>query len=152
MKTLVKNPEGHPPKYKSPEELQKKILDYFQNPPDTRPIYNKDGDKIADLPVLTITGLVIHCGFADRQSFYDYEKNPKFAYTIKRARIFIEREYEILLQKGLGAGAIFALKNFGWKNDDFDFKIENHNHFTNINLKELNLKAPEELLRIAIAK
>ena len=42
------------------------------------------------------------------------EKEDKFCYTIKKARLFIEHEYESLLSYGNVAGAIFALKNFGW--------------------------------------
>lgn len=114
-KTLTqKRGPGQPPFYATKEELETKILDYFTNCPDKRPIYNKLGEKISEVPELTITGLALHLGFCDRQSFYAYEKRPEFCYTIKKARSLIEKEYEILLKRGLGAGAIFALKNFGW--------------------------------------
>lgn len=108
---------GRPPKYKTAEELQEKIEDYFENgisyrkvvvgPPNSR--------RVIEVPVITITGLVLHCGFSDRSSFYKLEEQQEFLHTIKRARAFITREYEELLQNGLGAGAIFALKNFGWE-------------------------------------
>ena len=115
------NDPWRPPKYKTPEELQEKIKEYFTNCPDKRPIYNKLGKKVAEVPELTLTGLALHCGFCSRQSFYDYEKKNEFSYTIKRARALIEQVYEKLLQRGLGAGAIFALKNFGWRdNQDQD--------------------------------
>jgi hypothetical protein len=45
---------------------------------------------------------------------YDYEKREEFSYTIKRARVFIENEYEFRLNSGNPTGAIFALKNLGW--------------------------------------
>jgi len=106
---------GRTPFYKTAKELQKKIEKYFKDPPYKRDVFNKDGEVIAKVPVLTITGLVLYLGFCDRHSFYDLEKQEKFSHTIKKARSFIEQEYEVLLQKGLGAGAIFALKNFGWK-------------------------------------
>lgn len=105
---------GRPPHFKTPQELQDKINDFFANCPDKRSIYDKQGVKIGEVPELTITGLALHLGFCDRHSFYDYEKYPEFSHTIKKARSLIEREYEILLKNGLGAGAIFALKNFKW--------------------------------------
>ena len=110
-------PAGRPPKYETAEQLQKKIDEYFEKCPDKRIIYNKDGEKIAEVPEYTITGLVIYCGFCSRNSFYDYEKKENFQYTIKRARTLIENHYERLLQRGNGAGAIFALKNFGWTDE-----------------------------------
>jgi len=67
------------------------------------------------VPVPTITGLVLYLGFESRQSFYDYEEKKEFSYTIKRARTLIEKEYEEMLQTGNTVGAIFALKNMGWK-------------------------------------
>jgi len=87
----------------------------------------------------------LFCGFADRSAFYEYEKKPDFAYTIKRAREFIAREYEEILQANGSSAAIFALKNFGWtdrqeishevkkyyfeefKNDSFDDLIRKYN-------------------------
>ena len=86
------------PNYETPEELQAAISDYI----------NSNTGK------LTITGLAYHLGFESRQSFYDYEKRENFSYTIKRARLFIENEYEKLLISNNTTGAIFALKNFGW--------------------------------------
>jgi len=105
---------GRPAIFKTPEELEAKVNEFFTNCPDKRPIYNKAGEKIDEIPELTITGLALFLGFCDRHSFYDYEKHPEFSHIIKKARSLIEKEYEILLKRGLGAGAIFALKNFRW--------------------------------------
>ena len=107
------NPVGRPPKYKTAEELQTKISEYFKSGHRSRTVTDKEGFPVK-VPILTITGLVHYCGFCDRHSFYDLEKQDKFSHTIKQARSFIEQEYEEMLQRGLGAGAIFALKNFGW--------------------------------------
>jgi hypothetical protein len=90
-------PAGRPPKYESAEQLQEAIDKYFES-----------------TPLLTITGLCLHLGFESRQSFYDLQKNEEFSYTIKKARMRIESAYEELLQSKAFAGAIFALKNFGW--------------------------------------
>lgn len=102
--------------YKTADELQAAISDYFQNPPTKSVIVGKgDNQQVIELPVLTITGLAYHLGFESRQSFYAYEDRPEFSYTIKRARLFIENDYEKQLQIGNTTGAIFALKNFGWR-------------------------------------
>lgn len=106
---------GRPPMYKSVDELQKAISDYFENPPTKEVVIGKgENQQVVNIPVLTITGLAYHLGFESRQSFYAYEDKPEFSYTIKRARLFIENDYEKQLQIGNTTGAIFALKNFGW--------------------------------------
>ena len=75
---------------------------------------NKDGEIVGSVSIITITGLVIYLGFCDRAAFYDYGKKEKFCHTIKKARTFIEQEYEECLKSNNCTGAIFALKNFGW--------------------------------------
>lgn len=119
------NKGGRPPHFETPEDLQKEIDKYLKNCPDKKVIVTKKGDKI-EIPTPTISGLCYYLGFESRQSFYDYEKKDGdiedsessnklgFSYTIKRARLFIEKEYESLLSTNAYAGAIFALKNFGW--------------------------------------
>ena len=87
--------------YKDPAELAEKIQEYFD--------YIQSGN----IPP-TITGIAHFLGFESRQSFYDYEQKPEFAYTVKRARLSIEMAYEERLHGNSNAGAIFALKNFGW--------------------------------------
>jgi len=108
---------GRPPKYETAEELQKAIEDYFENGITYRKVLvgPHNNKKIKEIPVITITGLVLHCGFCNRASFYKLEEQEEFLHTIKTARTFIEKEYEELLQNGGGSGAIFALKNFGWE-------------------------------------
>lgn len=113
-----KQPVGRPPMYKTAEELEDKIDEYFESGYETRKVMVKQGKDDyteKDTKLITISGLVLFLGFCDRASFYDYGKNPKFSHTIKKARSFIERHYEGIIQSGNPAGAIFALKNFGWK-------------------------------------
>jgi hypothetical protein len=105
---------GRPPKYNNPEELQNKIDEYFDKGCTTDDVYLKGTDICLKVKRPTITGLILYVGFCNRASFYDYELIPEFTNTIKSARLKMEQHYEELLQKGLGAGAIFALKNFGW--------------------------------------
>ncbi len=105
---------GRPPMFKDAEELQKKIDEYFNGGCRTKTIFaGKDKDPF-EIPIPTISGLAYFIGFESRQSFYDYEKKPDFAYTIKKARLYIEQEYEMQLSAGNTVGAIFALKNMGW--------------------------------------
>lgn len=72
----------------------------------------------------TWTGLAIHLGFESRQSLEDYKSKDGFSYPIKKALLRIERKYEEAMMKQ-PAGAIFALKNFGWKDkQEIDQKTE----------------------------
>lgn len=109
---MAKHAGGRPPIFKTPEELQNKINEYFKNP-DYRQVATKTGE-VVDIPVYTICGLAYRLGFESRQSIYDYEKHGKFSYIIKRARLFIENEYEKKLCDNNCTGIIFALKNMGW--------------------------------------
>lgn len=110
---------GRTPIFKSPELLEKKIQEYFED----------DNEK-----PLTITGLCLYCGFESRQSFYDLEKREGFSYTIKKARMRIENAYEKNLHDKTPAGSIFALKNLGWT----DQQQFNHNiYYSNISDEEL---------------
>ena len=91
-------PSGNP-FYETPEQMQVEIDRYLN-------------DHDCDF---TITGLALELGFCSRQSFYDYEEKENFSYTIKKARLHIERAYEKKLSGKEVGGAIFALKNLGWK-------------------------------------
>jgi len=102
-------------KYENAEDMQEKILEYFKEGRNVRRVFDSRLQKVREIPVLTITWLVLYLGFENRKSFYDYEKKPLFSHTIKRARTFIEMEYEEMLSHGNHTAAIFALKNFGWK-------------------------------------
>jgi len=101
-----------PIKYKTPSDLSDKIEEYF--------------DSVDEEIDITITGLVLFLGFADRHSFYDYEKKDGYTHTIKKARTRIENSYEKSLRKDGRSGDIFALKNFGWR-DKQEIEIKEHN-------------------------
>lgn len=108
------------PIYKSPEEFESAVNEYFEFiKGESQHIVKEDGTvqenwKRKPEPP-TITGLTLFLGFCDRRSFYDYEQNEGFSYTVKKARLRIEAEYEKALHYQSPTGAIFALKNFGWK-------------------------------------
>lgn len=93
---------GRPLKFETPEQLETAIQDYFDK-------------QIADLKPITITGLAYYLGFCDRQSIYDYKEREEFSCIIKRATFFVESCYEGKLSGTTPTGAIFALKNMGWR-------------------------------------
>lgn len=117
------------PFFESPEELQEGIDSYFTEQKEAK-----------ESP--TITGLCYHLGFESRQSFYDYELKEPFAYTIKRARLRIESRYEDRLFSNSNAGAIFALKNFGWT-DRTEVKNE-HSGEVEMIFKGMNYVKPND--------
>ena len=93
------NKGGRPPLFSTPEELETACKEFVaQNP-----------------GKLTVTGLAMYLGFDSRQSLYDYEKRDGFSYIIKNARLAVENDYELSLRTPAVAGAIFALKNMGWR-------------------------------------
>jgi len=111
-KFSVGNNGGRPPVYETAEQLIKAIDSYIEDPGDYKVLADE-----TKMPLYTITGLTLHLGFASRQSLYDYEKNEKFSCIIRKARTFIEKQYEIALHFQTCTGAIFALKNMDWKDN-----------------------------------
>jgi len=122
---------GRPAHFETIEQLDAKIQEYWDG---CQMKKVKDAmtneEIIIDGKQPTITGLAHFLGFASRQSFYDYEGEEEFSYTIKRARLQIESNYEQHLFSKNAAGPIFALKNFGWK-DNREIKHEISNPFFN---------------------
>jgi len=97
-KNALGNTGGRPALFDTATVLQSRIDSYFKIKREKK----------------TICGLAYYLGFESRQSFYDYEENVEFSYTIKRARLRIEMVYEKNLQTGNATGSIFALKNMKW--------------------------------------
>ena len=95
-------PVGRPLKFKTVEELQKKIEAYFNSVP------------IAEW---TITGLALALD-TYRKVLCEYEtldSRKEYSNTIKKAKLMVENSYELDLKKSGRTGTIFALKNFNWK-------------------------------------
>lgn len=88
---------ARPATWEDPEAFDKAIDQYF-----------------TDEKTPTWTGLALHLGFESRQSLQDYKEKDGFAYSIKKALLRIENQYEKSISNRNPAGAIFALKNFGW--------------------------------------
>ena len=127
-------PAGRPLKFKSVEELQEKIEEYFSITPD---------DEI------TITGLAIHLD-TFRQVLCNYEERDEYSDTIKKAKQRVENGYEKDLKKHGRTGTIFALKNFEWKDkteQDVDVTSGGkpiYGGFSRHNVNEENLQSQEE--------
>lgn len=85
----------------SPEEAEERADAYF-------------AQCVADEKPVTITGLALALGLSSRQSLIEYESREEFSDTIKSLKAYVEQCYEERLASGAAAGAIFALKNFGW--------------------------------------
>lgn len=101
----MENQVGRPRKYKTVEELQTLIDEYFSRCDEMQRPY-------------TITGLALYLDM-DRQSLLRYEKDygDEFSYTIKRAKERVQEFVECcLFKKGIAQGVIFNLKNnFKWE-------------------------------------
>lgn len=106
---------GKPPLFKSANDLIKAIDGYFQYiQGEYRTIRGKK-QYTRDPEPATVTGLALYLGFASRQSLFDYEQKEEYSYIIKRARTYVEHEYEKALSGDKPTGAIFALKNMNWR-------------------------------------
>ena len=110
---------GRPPKFKTVEELEEKIEEYF-NYCDETIIDNKVITNTISVPITkpyTISGLCVYLNIC-RDTLCEYEKNIIFSDTIKNAKSKIENyvEENSLTGKLNPTVSIFNLKNnFGWK-------------------------------------
>ncbi len=93
---------GRPRIYQEPDELEQECDNFFAECKESK-----------ERP--TVTGLALYLGFASKQSLYDYEKEEKFSYPIKKSLTKIENALEKKLDGQTVTGIIFALKNMGWK-------------------------------------
>lgn len=121
-----KNKGGRPPMYKTVEEMQKKIDEYFEEcdghqmvDGEGKPMFYPNGEPIiTGKRPYTITGLALALGFNTRLSLLNYEGKPAFMNTVRRAKARVERYAEERLFDKEGAnGAKFSLSNNfrGWK-------------------------------------
>lgn len=104
-------PGGRPSKFKTVDDLEDMIDWYFFDS-----LYDSCGMPRPIQRHISISGLALYLGFADRQSIQDYNKRDEFSFTIKRARLVIESYLEEKLMGTNVTGVIFNLKNnYGWK-------------------------------------
>lgn len=106
-------PAGRPLLFKSKEELQLRIDDYFNS------CWEEDEEtgKKKQIRPYTITGLANYLD-CDRHTLINYEEKEEFFTTIKRAKSMCEQYADEYLFTGKNtAGAIFNLvNNYGWEN------------------------------------
>ncbi|MGB0945165.1 MAG: terminase small subunit, partial [Marinomonas sp.] len=132
---------ARPPKYKTPEEMQAVIDDYF------------NGDAWVELdgkPMLipTVEGLAYTLGLS-RQGLNEYSGKKEFSDTVKRAKQRIAIALEQKLWSNNVTGAIFNLKNnFGWKDKQEIESKNTHEH----SIKDLDNLSDEELAAIATGR
>lgn len=117
--------KGRPPKYNSPEEMQRIIDLYFLA---CRVHQTEDAGLLAGLEaedlwtindiedvVPTVSGLAYTLGMST-EALRNYEEKDDFLATVKRAKQRVEMSLEQRLAGSAVTGAIFNLKNnFGWK-------------------------------------
>ncbi len=135
--------------YKTPQELEKAIDDFFELfILDENIIYleNKSWEvtwwDFRKVP--TVTWLALHLWFKSRQSLLDYDwkkwdEKAEFSDLIKRARLMIENfnEERLLQGKWYWPGVMFNLKNnFSWKD------VQNIDQTSKIT-SEVIVKTPE---------
>ena len=112
--------EGRPLKFKTVEELDTAIGDYFDWCDNrVKSVYIKElGDNMAiSSPApYTMSGLARRLGI-DRDTLLNYGKRDEYFGTVKAARERVQEDVETrLMETSNQSGAIFNLKNnFGWK-------------------------------------
>jgi hypothetical protein len=140
-KNALGNNGGRPPLYDDAEKLASDCDDYLQYIAGEWDEQKKQWIREPERP--TITGLCIWLGFRCKNTLYNYIKiEGEIGYVMDRARLFVEYGYEKQLHGDRPTGAIFALKNMGWKDT-----VETNNT-TNMNLtmtKEEELKIAKDL-------
>jgi hypothetical protein len=129
MPVPAKHAGGRPVLFKTPEELQEKIDEYFRFC-DARiktifdPRTNKEA--IINYPApYTMSGLARRLGI-DRQTLVNYSNKEEFFDTIREARQRVEEDIENrLMETKNEKGAMFNLKNnFGWKDTEKNTLIQ----------------------------
>lgn len=125
----MENKCGRPPKYKSKEEIEEKIEQYFKEC-EGEPLLDDDGEQVVNkygYPCYvkapkppTITGLALALGFSTRKSLLEYQGKKEFVNTITRAKSRVEEYAESRLFDRDGSnGAQFSLRNNfkGWNGE-----------------------------------
>jgi len=130
--------------YKTPEELQNKIDEYFvyikgewheeERGDNTILVYDREPEPP------TVTGLALYLGFSTRQALLNYQHREDFKEIIEMAKLRVEGKYEKNLSGKYPNGSIFALKNLGWA----DNKNVNHTGLPEVPQLEANGKEGED--------
>lgn len=120
MATPKYDNNGRPPKYKTPEDMQKAIDEYFDRCDNRiKEIHTKEGESygISDPEPYAMAGLAYALGM-DRRSLLDYKHKDGFLPLLTKARNKVEADVErrMLHRDTFTPGLIFNAKNnFDWK-------------------------------------
>lgn len=117
-------------KFKTPDELQTLVDDYFNSLEPER-LLDEDGGIIKDkngVPVMserkpaTIASLAYAVGLTSKEEFVKLRCSKKYGYVIKRALLRTEAYMErLLFDKSASAGAKYLLQeSFGYESDEAD--------------------------------
>jgi len=128
----VKYKVARPFKY-TPEELEKKVNEYFQKKEE-----ESREDKLVFCSIRDLANFLN----IDLQTFYNYDSRPGYSNITKRARerIIAVWEQQLFFPGRNTTGAIFYLKNFG----DMVDKVE-HNHSGQIEHRHQHTARLEDL-------
>lgn len=119
---------GRPPIWKTADELQEKIDEYFS--------YCKDNDETPN-----IAGLAYFCGVS-RETIYNYSEKDQFFDTLKKARDYVMYRMESrAIDGGAPAGTIFLLKNYGYS-DRYENVNENTHKIERIEIDWVGSETP----------
>lgn len=106
MNPIPRTWSTEPKLFKTPEALAERFEEYFDTTPQEE---------------WTVTGMCLAIG-TNKMTINSYEKREGFKEVVKWAKAMVEWSYELGLRKNGKAGDIFALKNFGWR-DDHKYEI-----------------------------
>lgn len=110
---------GRPPKYKSKEEIEEKIEEYFKEcegeilkDDEGKPIFNKFGSPVViNQRPPTVTGLALALGFSTRLSLLNYQGKKEFMNTITRAKARVEAYAEERIYERVYIGGDYGQQN-----------------------------------------
>lgn len=115
-------------RYGKPQDLEKKINEYFAKYENMEPlkdknglpIVGKDGRIVYSEGLPTSSGLAYFLGFNSRSSLWDYAQKPTFADVINKARLRLQTFWEPLLSSSNFQGARYMLSNLAdnWQDPD----------------------------------
>lgn len=120
-----KKSSGKKAKYGSPQEMQKKIDEYFSKYENREPLtdskgkvlLDKDGQVVYKGGMPTSSGLALHLGFFSRNALFEYSQKPTFRDVITLARLKLQSFWEPLLATKYYQGAKYFCSNMndGWQ-------------------------------------
>lgn len=128
-KYAIGNRGGRPPVFKTPEDMGKKIDEYFEwikgeqktemrmvtDPKSLTQSLQSVTYWVREPEPVTITGLILFLGFSSLNAFDHYkEKSEEFLLTLDRAKLRVMQSYEVKLGwRETVRGSIFILSAMG---------------------------------------